>query len=201
MTFANWDECVADGGCGGYQPDDEGWGRGRRPVINVSWDHAQSYIDWLNGKTNMSYRLPTEAEWEYAARGGSITRYHFGNNESQLCRYANHADISTDFDWRNKTCSDGVGKRTAAVGRYQANAVGLNDMHGNVWEWAQDCWNDSYEGAPTDGSARVSGDCSRRVIRGGAWNFGPGGLRSAIRYSSLREDLIFNLGFRLAMDQ
>ena len=134
VTFTQWDACVANGGCGGYRPDDKGWGRGNRPVINVSWDDAKLFIDWLNDKTGGNFRLPTEAEWEYAVRAGSTTKYHFGNSESQLCRYANHADDSTDYSDRNKSCSDGVGKHTAAVGRYQPNAIDLHDMHGNVWE-------------------------------------------------------------------
>ena len=144
VTFAQWDACVADGGCSRYRPSDSGWGRGNRPVMKVSWDDIQGFIAWLNDKTGGNFRLPTEAEWEYAARAGSTTKFHFGNSESQLCRYGNHADTSTDFDWRNKSCSDGVGKRTAAVGRYQPNSYGLYDMYGNVYEWVQDCWNKNY---------------------------------------------------------
>ena len=201
VTFAQWDACVADGGCGGYRPDDEGWGRGNRPVINVSWDDAQAFIDWLNGKTGGKFRLPTEAEWEYAARAGSTTKYHFGNSESQLCRYANHADDSTDYSNRNKSCSDGVGKRTAVVGRYQPNRHGLYDMHGNVWEWVQDCWNDSYVGAPGDGGAWVSGDCGNRMYRGGSWYNTMGGARSSIRNKNSRTERYSHLGFRLVHDK
>ena len=97
VTFAQWDACVADGGCGRYRPDDKGWGRGNRPVIYVSWDDVQLFIDWLNNKTGGNIRLPSEAEWEYAFRAGSSTKYHFGNSESQLCRHANHVDSSTDY--------------------------------------------------------------------------------------------------------
>ena len=203
VTFAQWDACVAEGGCGGYRPDDEGWGQGQgnRPVINVSWDDAQSFIDWLNSKTGGNFRLPTEAEWEYAARAGSTTKYHSGNAESQLCRYANHADTSTDYSNINKACSDGVGKRTATVGRYQPNSYGLHDMHGNVWEWVQDCWNDSYVGAPSDGSSWTSGDCSLRVRRGGSWYNGPSDVSSATRYSSPRSTRGSLVGFRLAQDE
>ena len=132
----------------------------------VSWNDAQAFIAWLAEQTGETYRLPTEAEWEYAARAGSTTKYHFGNSDSQLCRYANHADTITGYKWRNKSCSDGVGKRTASVGRYQPNSYGLYDMHGNVNEWVQDCWNDSYAGAPSDGRAGHCGDCSRRGLRG-----------------------------------
>ena len=201
VTFTQWDACVADGGCGGYTPDDEGWGRGNRPVIHVSWDDIQSFIAWLNARTGGNFRLPTEAEWEYAARAGSTTKFYFGNSESQLCRYANHADSSTDFDWRNETCSDGVGKRTAEVGRYQPNSFGLYDLHGNVWEWVQDCWNNSYAGAPTDGSAWTSGDCGLRVFRGGSWSNTPRHLRSANRTGFTRSYRDGDIGFRLAQDK
>ena len=201
VTFTQWDTCVADGGCGRYRPDDEGWGRGNRPVINVSWDDAQGYIDWLNDKTGGNFRLPSEAEWEYAARAGSTTKYHYGNSESQLCRYANHADSSTDIDWRNKACSDGVGIGTAAVGSYQPNSYGLYDMHGNVWEWTEDCWNDSYAGAPSDGSAWELGGCGRRVLRGGSWYFLPWYLRSAGRFWNTRSYRFHSVGFRLAQDK
>ena len=181
VTFAQWDACVADGGCGRYRPDDEGWGRGNRPVMNISWDDIQLFIKWLNGKAGGNYRLPTEAEWEYAVRAGSSTKYHFGNDEAQLCRYGNHATDAED-GYGNEFCSDGVGKRTAEVGRYQPNSFGLYDMHGNVWEWAEDCWNDSYAGAPSDGRAWTQGDCGPRVIRGGSWYSYPWYLRSALPF-------------------
>ena len=200
VTFAQWDACVADGGCGGYYPDDEGWGLRNRPIINVSWDDVQGFIDWLNDKTGGSFRLPTEAEWEYAARAGSTTKYHFGNSVSQLCRYANHADDSTDYSNRNEFCSDGVGKRTAAVGRYQPNAFGLHDMHGNVWEWVEDCWDDNYVGAPNDGQAWMSGDCGQRTLRSGSWYNGPRALHSATRTKRVLASRHSHLGFRLAQD-
>ena len=187
------------------------WGRSWRdpgyavgddhPVVCMSWNDAQAFIVWLTEQTGESYRLPSEAEWEYAARSGSATKYHFGNDESQLCHYGNHADSSTDFDWRNKSCSDGVGKRTAIVGRYQPNSYGLYDMHGNVWEWAQDCWNDSYVGAPTDGRDWTQGDCDRRVFRGGSCYNVPMDLRSANRNRGTRSFRYVYIGFRLAQDK
>ena len=180
--------------------DDEGWGRGRRPVINVSWDDATEYTAWLSAETGKRYRLPTEAEWEYATRAGSITKYHFGNNKAKLCQYANHADTSTDIDFRNITCSDGVSKRTAEVGRFRPNAFGLYDMHGNVWEWVQDCGNGKYEGVPSDSSAWTSGDCSQRVIRGGSWSTIPRNLRSAYRGGGARTFRYYSWGFRLVRD-
>ena len=200
VTFAEWDACVSDGGCGGYRPDDEGWGRGRRPAVNVSWTDALRYVSWLSRKTGEAYRLPSESEWEYAARAGSTTKYHFGNDESVLCRYGNHADAdaSTDYYLRNEACSDGIAKGTAPVGSYVPNAFGLHDMHGNVWEWTEDCWHASYAGAPADGSAWVSGNLGQRVLRGGFWGDAPRNLRAAIRNRfpiSLRGNAI---GFRVA---
>ena len=188
VTFAQWDACVADGGCGGYRPDDAGWGRGNRPVINVSWDNAQSFIDWLNSKTGGNFRLPTEAEWEYAARAGSTTKYSWGNSIGS-----------------NRANCEGCGSRwdddrTAPVGSFSANAWGLHDMHGNVWEWVQDCWNDSYAGAPTDGRAWTQRDCGSRVIRGGSWYFLPRSLRAAHRGRFTRSFRYSALGFRLAQD-
>ena len=134
-------------------------------------------------------------------RSGSTTKYHFGDDESQLCRYANHADRSIDVPWRNESCSDGIDVGTAEVGNYQPNDFGLYDMHGNVWEWVQDCWNDSYAGAPSDGSAWISGDCSRRVIRGGSWLGTPAFLRSAGRGWFSRSLRFDSRGFRLAQDR
>ena len=191
VTFAQWDACVADGGCGGYSPDDEDWGRGDRPVINVSWDDTQSFIEWLNERTGGNYRLPTEAEWEYATRAGNTTEYSWAdylNNNLANCR--------------NDDCGDRW-EYTAPVGSFPANAWGLHDLHGNVWEWVQDCWNDSYNGAPTDGSAWTSGDCSQRVFRGSSWDLPSRALRSAVRS---RDDRTLrsrsdNIGFRLAQDQ
>jgi formylglycine-generating enzyme required for sulfatase activity len=162
VTFDEWDACVKGGGCNDYKPSDQGWGRGRRPVINVSWDDAQAYVAWLSKKTGQPYRLPSEAEWEYAARAGTTSRYWWGN------------DVPTS---KQANFGDHVNK-TSKVGSYPANPWGLHDMNGNVWEWVEDCWNESYEGAPNDGSAWPSGDCGRRVRRGGSWNVHPGVFRA-----------------------
>ena len=189
VTFAQWDACAADGGCGRYTPYDEGWGRGNRPVINVSWDDIQGFIDWLNDKTGGSFRLPTEAEWEYAARAGSTTKYSWGNRIGNNRANCNGCGSRWDAD------------RTAPVGSFSANAWGLHDMHGNVWEWVQDCWNKNYKGAPGDGSAWTSGDCSRRVLRGGSWYNNPGYLRSASRPRNSRSIRNAAFGFRLAQDK
>ena len=175
----------------GFKQSDE------EPVVCTSWNDAQRYIEWLSTKTGEQYRLPTEAEWEYAARAGSETKYFYGNSKSDLCRYANGAAAETDFSWRNKDCRDGY-KRTAPAASFTANAFGLYDMHGNVWEWTQDCWNGSYEGAPSDGTAWLSGNCGWRVLRGGSWDYVPNLLRSANRFRSATDNRNNNNGFRLA---
>ena len=175
VTFSQWDACVADGGCGGYRPDDEGWGRGDRPVVNVSWRDAQAYVDWLTGRTGKRYRLPSESEWEYAARAGTTTPFHTGSTIStEQANYdGSHVyGAGRTGDYR---------KRTVPVGSFAPNRFGLHDVHGNVWEWVEDCWNDSYRGAPSDGSAWVSGSCKSRVLRGGSWDLEPSDLRSAFR--------------------
>ena len=164
VTFADYDKFTHPN-----KVDDRGWGRGRRPVINVSWDDANEYSAWLSAETGKRYRLPTEAEWEYAARAGSTTKYSWGNDIGQ--NRANCNDCGSQWDNR----------QTAPVGSFAPNAWGLYDMHGNVWEWVQDCWNKSYAGAPRDGNAWTSGDCSQRVIRGGSWSNAPWLLRSAAR--------------------
>ena len=202
VTFAEWDACVRAGGCGGYRPGDEGWGRDRRPVINVSWDDAQGYVRWLSGETGEDYRLLTEAEWEYVARAGTQTARYWGEGESGQCRNGNgydstaHAEIASEYS-EPVACSDGH-ERTAPVGSFQPNSLGLYDVPGNVWEWTQDCWKDEYSGAPTDGSAWQSGDCSIRVLRGGSWSNGPGDLRSAFRYRDSAGDRLHSFGFRVS---
>ena len=153
------------------------------PVVCVSWHDAKAYVAWLSRETGESYRLPTESEWEYAARAGYMTKWACGNEASRLCQYGNHADQNTDFGWRNEACSDGVGNKPAQVGSYHSNEFGLHDMHGNALEWVEDCWHSTYQGAPTDGEAWVGGDCKKRVLRGGDWTGGPRMVRSAYRAS------------------
>lgn len=202
VTHAQWDACVTDGGCGGWWRSDAGWGRANRPIFNVSWKDAQGFINWLNAKTGGQYRLPTEAEWEYAARAGSAAEYHFGDDEAKLCLYANHADLDTNYPWRNTSCSDGEDKKTAEVGQYKPNAYGLHDMYGNVQEWTEDCWHENYTGAPSDGNAWTDEiECKQRVVRGGAWHGHPPALRAAAR-KPLPHRLRINggVGFRLAHD-
>jgi formylglycine-generating enzyme required for sulfatase activity len=154
------------------------------PVEQVSWDDAQEFIKRLNTKTGQNYRLPSEAEWEYAARAGSPADYSFGDDPKQLSRFAWFAANSDNT--------------THPAGEKTANQFGLHDMHGNVWEWTQDCWNGNYTGAPADGSAWTAGDCSRRVLRGGSWNYFPQSLRAAFRNGFTTAFRNFNFGFRVA---
>ena len=201
VTWDEWDACVQAGGCGGYVPEDFGYGRGRRPVLNVSWDDAWQYVDWLTEQTGEDYRLPSEAEWEYVARAGTGTARYWGESGQDQCRYANGYDSSShaelEWDFLNPVgCRDREVK-TAPVGSYRPNAFGVYDVLGNAEEWVDDCDNDSYEGAPTDGHPWYSGDCSRRMVRGGAYDDDAEDLRSAQR-DSWSLGLQTFMGFRVA---
>lgn len=171
-------------------PHDQGWGRGRRPVINISWEEARKYADWLSKATGKSYRLPTESEWEYAARSGSNQEVWAGTSDkAQLNDYAVYGENS--------------GNRTALVGSKQANSFKLYDLSGNVFEWVKDCLHEDYHGAPKDGSAWLEergGDCTIRVLRGGSWNGDPVFLRSSNRLTFNVDFRSSGLGFRLAQD-
>lgn len=175
VTFEEWDACVAAGGCNGYRPADGGWGRSRRPVINISWADAQAYVAWLSATTGKPYRLLTEAEWEYAARAGTTTRFTSGDDPRDLCAFGNGA-----VPWV-RACTNAFANRTAPIGQFKANAFGLHDTIGNVWEWVDDCWHASHVGAATDGATRTEAGCDKHVIRGGSWLTGPIGLRAAMR--------------------
>ena len=165
------------------------------PVVCVSWNDAAAYVRWLSQETGKAYRLLSESEWEYVTRAGTMASRYWGGSSRAQCRYANGPDASTGFDW-GVHCNDGYA-RTAPVGSYGANGFGLHDVLGNVSEWVQDCWNDSYQGAPTDGRAWENGDCSRRVRRGGTWYNHPWYLRSAHRSSNGTEGRQGTLGFRV----
>ena len=175
----------------------------RHPVVCVSWKAKRAYVDWLSEKTGAYYRLLTEAEWEYVARAGITNPFWFGWEADSGCHAMNAADATAGLDnpgWPGVSCSDGYAF-TAPVGSFAANPFGLYDVHGNVYEWTRDCWHDSYEGAPRDGSAWGSedgGDCSRRVLRGGSWNDGPANLRSANRDDFDVGDRYYYTGFRVA---
>ena len=190
ITFDEWDACALMGGCRNHSPRDSGWGCGGCPVISVSWEDAQVYVEWLSRTTGEHYRLLTEAEWEYVARAGTQTAWYWGEAEPGQCRYANAGDTSAP-------CSDGY-QNTAPAGSFEPNAFGLYDALGNVWEWTADCWNDSYSDAPNDGSARQTGNCSVRTARGGSWLTAPSTLRSAQRGRTQAGNRHTDLGFRVA---
>lgn len=187
VTFEQYD--VFAKATGRKLPDDQGWGRDKRPVINVSFKDAQAYVDWLSKQTRKTYRLPTEAEWEYAARANTDTAYFWGNDENKASYFA----------WFSQN-SD---QKTQPVGENQPNAFGLYDTAGNVWEWTQDCWHDNYKFAPDDNSAwleNTGGNCNHRALRGGAWYYDFQYLRSAYRLRFNSDLANFNLGFRVASD-
>ncbi|MFZ0257352.1 MAG: SUMF1/EgtB/PvdO family nonheme iron enzyme [Gammaproteobacteria bacterium] len=186
ITFNDYDRFAQ--ATGRERPNDIGWGRGNRPVINVSWEDATAYAKWLSQETGKRYRLSTEAEWEYAARAGTETRYWWGNEIGQ-----NRANCNgCGSEWDNR--------QTAPVGSFGANPFELHDTAGNVWEWVQDCWHENYAGAPSDGSAWETGDCRYRLLRGGSWNDRPRGVRSAARSWGGPVYRSNYLGFRLAQD-
>jgi formylglycine-generating enzyme len=176
----------------------------QHPVVCVSWNDAQSYVAWLTGKTGKRYRLPSEAEWEYAARAGAAGPWLWGTKPEEACRHANVADEAArarlDPDWIYRDCSDGM-VFTAPVGRFQPNAFGLFDVIGNVWEWVEDCFVSTYERAPVDGSARVTAGCEQRVIRGGGWLSRPSDTRLATRGFNKAQNRIYAVGFRIARDE
>lgn len=193
VTFAQYRHCVADGRCP-YLPPDEGWGRGERPVINVSFEEAGTYARWLSERTGEHYRLPSEAEWEYAARAGSRTRFSTGE-----CLEAGQANFDARLPSAGCPAGDFIG-RTVEVGRYPPNAFGLFDMHGNVREWTRDCWNPNYAGAPSDGGAWMRGDCGRAAVRGGSWRDIEGQVRSASRVRPSGEFHNSRTGFRVVRE-
>jgi formylglycine-generating enzyme required for sulfatase activity len=196
VTFGEWDACVADRGCS-YNPGDEGWGRGKHPVVNVSYNDVKQYIDWLSKKTGKEYRLLSEAEWEYAAR--AQTKTSEPNNPFATGATINFKQANYDANFTYGAGQQGAYRqKTTDVGSFPKNAFGLYDMHGNVWEWVQDCYKASYEGAPADGSPVAAGPCQLRVLRGGAWNYYPRLLRSAYRYATPPDVRLNNFGFRVA---
>ena len=198
------ESCVVREGLEWKKLDDADWKDAgfpqtvRHPAICISWNDATAYVAWLSEHTGVRYRLPSAAEWEYAARGGTNTAWYWGSSTEPQCRNANGADQSTDFPWR-AGCNDGYA-RTSLVGSFMPNSFGLHDMLGNAWEWVQDCYTLSYVGAPSDGSARKEDDCAGRVLRGGSWASSSRYLRAAHRageWPSFRSDYT---GFRVARD-
>jgi len=178
VTFDEWDACTADGGCNGYAPSDQGWGRGQRPVVNVSWNEANVYLAWLSHKTGKTYRLPSEAEREYAARAGTTTPFWWGSTIT-----TEQANYNGNYTYGDDGVRGELRGQSVPVNSFLPNPWGLFQMHGNVSEWTQDCWHGSYVDAPTDGSAWTSSDCKQRVRRGGSIGSPPQTLRAAARLS------------------
>jgi formylglycine-generating enzyme required for sulfatase activity len=185
-TYAEWGVCVQEGSCR-YDPADHGdSGNPQLPVSNISWDDAQNYVRWLSARTGEQYRLPSEAEWEYAARAGTSTIYWWGDEAGT--NLANCQNCGSRWD----------NQQAAPVGSFQANPFGLYDMHGNVWEWTADCWNDSYRDAPADGTVWLKGDCLARVLRSGAWKQETDYMRAARRSWYDRDVRYYLHGMRVA---
>jgi formylglycine-generating enzyme required for sulfatase activity len=185
VTFREWELCVAAGGCK-FSPSDQNWGRGDRPVINLSWLDVKEFVKWLSEKTGQSYRLPSEAEWEYAARAGTSTPYWWGR------------EIGT----RQANCREcgGGGAQTSPAGSFGSNAFGLFDTAGNAAEWVEDCWNDNYRNAPRDGSAWTTGQCQLRGLRGGSFDSQAKYLRSQARFRYDYDVRYFTNGFRVVRE-
>ena len=199
VTFDEWDACVADGACR-YQPKDEGWGRGLHPVIHVSWNQiTNQFLPWLSKRANRTYRLLTEAEWEYAARAGSRQKYPWGQIKSLVASRA-YANYGID------DCCGGIAQgadkwiNSAPVGQLLSNKFGLHDMIGNVYEWVQDCYVDRYTSAPADGRAVTTGGCARHSVRGGSWISGRDNIRTAARGFDAPGNASVFVGFRVARD-
>jgi formylglycine-generating enzyme required for sulfatase activity len=186
VTYEEWDACLAEGGCK-QRPDDRGLGRGRRPATDLDWDDAKGYAAWLSQKTGHTYRLPTESEWEYVARAGTTTTYPWGK--------------TVDKDRANCVgCTSDPVRKAVDTGSFKPNAFGVYDMTGNAAEWVEDCWNDSYRGAPADESAWIKPQCRERVLRGGSFNNDPRYLRSAARFKYDHDVRFYTNGFRVVRE-
>jgi formylglycine-generating enzyme required for sulfatase activity len=186
VNFEEWDRCVNEGGCN-YRPDDRGLGRGKRPVTDIHWNDANAYLAWLSARTGKRYRLPSESEWEYAARAGATTAYPWGQ--------------SVEKDRANCLgCNDQPRRSAVASGQYPPNAFGLYDMAGNAAEWVADCWSENYRTTPRDGSAHVVPGCRERVLRGGSFNNDPRYLRSAARFKYEADVRFYTNGLRVARE-
>ncbi len=187
VTFDQWQVCLDEGGCS-IDPDDHAWGRGNRPVINVNYNHVEEYIAWISARTGLQYRVPSEAEWEYAHRGGTVTTFPWGDDAGE--NRANCKDCGSEWSAHS----------TAPVGSFEPNPFGLYDTVGNAYEWTADCWNPTHEGAPADGSARTDGDCKLRVMRGGSFYYFKKVARSSYRAKNPVVVNSYWLGFRVARD-
>lgn len=198
ITFDEYDACVAAGACK-TRPDDQGWGRGRRPVINVTYGDAKDYTNWLSSTTGQKYDLPTESQWEYAARAGEISPW-LGSSTIAVCAFANGAGSESPAGWANKDCSDPAPDRTMPTGALAANKFGLKDVLGNVSEWTQDCVTLNYRDAPSNGEADTRGSCGQRPVRGGSWFSGPRDMRLSARMAQRKGDSTDYIGFRVVRE-
>lgn len=185
ITFDDWDLC-APAACK-YRPNDRGWGRGSHPVIDVSWNDAHAFIAWLSQKTGKKYRLLSESEWEYVARAGTSSPFWWGRAAASGA--ANCQD-----------CSSAPLRQTLPAGSLRPNPFGLFDVAGNAAEWVEDCWNDTYRGAPADGAAWIAGQCTQRGIRGGSFASGTNIVRSSARFKYDQDVRYYTNGFRIARD-
>ena len=195
VTLAEWEACVNEGGCNSVPLDrHKRPGNGKRPVTHVTWHEAKTYTDWLSGRTGVDYRLPSESEWEYVARANTTTLYHTGQSIT-----SEQANFDGRYDWRHSGAltADIYMGRTLEVGSLEGNAFGLYDIHGNASEWTLDCYNSHYNGAPEDGRARGTGNCARRVVRGGSWKDKPLDIRSARRHANVPDERSSKIGFRV----
>jgi len=195
VTMAEWDACFNDKGCTS-QPGDNGWGRGNRPVIMVSWNDAEEYVHWLSEKTGQAYSLPSESQWEYFARGGEEGDWPSGH-PAIICEFGNVAGAETGFRWQHEQCRDKMALGTTPAGSFRANKFGLYDTIGNVAEWTADCMNLSYLDAPVDGSAWNKGICSSHMTRGGSWITGSNEIRFPARFNLKNGDRNDFTGFRV----
>lgn len=194
LTFADWDECVKQGGCP-ERPDPEGWGRENRPVIGVSWEDAQRYSEWLTQETGREHRLPSEAEWEYAARAGTGTAYWWGKGIDR-----SRANYGKDGCCGGLAVGADRWEFTAPIKSFEPNPWGLYDTAGNVWEWTQDCYQGNYSEAPTDGSIVVGPEfCAKHPVRGGSWDSDRARLRSAARFAYISHSRGTSIGMRIAL--
>lgn len=193
VTFDEWTACVNDGACGGHRPSDNGWGRGNRPVINVSWIDAKGYVDWLTRKTGRPYRLLSDTEREYVARAGTTTPFWFGNSIT-----INDANYDGNYIYEGGGELGAFRNQTVPVDSFRPNPWGLYNVHGNVWEWVEDCWQPSHRGHNGTTAPRLEGDCTKRGRRGGAWLGVPWAVRAAHRADGQVTDRMNEIGFRVA---
>ncbi len=196
VTFDEWDACLAEAGCRGRRTERQGKERGQRPVTHVDWNDAQAFVKWLAAKTKMKYRLLSEAEWEYAARAGASTQYTWGAAPDRA-----RANYGMDECCGGFVSGSDVWELAAPVGSFPPNAFGLHDLHGNLWEWVQDCWDENPATGPIDGGAREAGDCGLRIMRGGSWASMPVRIRAAFRDAFGPSDNDNFIGFRVARSE